>query len=72
MYKFKFLGVLLIKSGNYLITDLYIKPTCQYIYTSSWHVFNCNKSIKYRQALILNRICSTSKNFDKINSQFEK
>ena len=34
MYKFNFLDVLLIKSGNYLITDLCVKPTRQYLYTS--------------------------------------
>ena len=45
--KINFLDVTVIKKGNQLVTDLYIKPTDthQYLHASSCHVFHCKKSI---------------------------
>ena len=55
-----FLDVEVIKKGNQLVADLYIKPTDthQYLHASSCHVFYSKKSIPYSQGLRLNRICS--------------
>ena len=65
--KISFLDVGIIKNGNQLLTDLYIKPTDthQYLHASSCHVFHSKKSIPYSQALRLNRICSENSFFDK-------
>ena len=65
--KISFLDVEVIKKGNQLVTDLYIKPTDthQYLHASSCHVFHSKKSIPYSQALRLNRICSENSFFDK-------
>ena len=65
--KICFLDVEVIKKGNQLVTDLYIKPTDthQYLHASSCHVFHSKKSIPYSQALRLNRICSENSFFDK-------
>ena len=62
-----FLDIKVIKKGNQLLTDLYIKPTDthQYLHASSCHVFHSKKSIPYSQALRLNRICSENSFFDK-------
>ena len=51
--KHKFLGVEVIRYGNKLLTDLYIKPTDthQYLEFSSCHVYHSKKSIPYNQAL---------------------
>ena len=45
-----FLDVEVIKKGNQLATDLYIKPTDnhQYVHASSCHVFHSKKSILYK------------------------
>ena len=45
-----FLDVEVIKKGNQLVTDLYIKPTDthQYLHASSCHVFHSKKSILYK------------------------
>ena len=45
--KINFLDVTVIKKGNQLVTDLYIKPTDthQYLHASSCHVSHCKKSI---------------------------
>ena len=71
--KVNFLDVQVIRSGNKLITDLYIKPTDthQYLEASSCHVYHCKSSIPYSQALRLNRICSESKFFDNRCNQLE-
>ena len=65
--KISFLDVEVIKNGNQLVTDHYIKPTDthQYLHASSCHVFHSKKSIPYSQALRLNRICSENSFFDK-------
>ena len=65
--KISFLDVEVIKKGNQLVTDLYIKPTDthQHLHASSCHVFHYKNSIPYSQALRLNRICSESSFFDK-------
>ena len=57
--KVNFLDVEVIRSGNKLLTDLYIKPTDthQYLEFSSCHVYHSKKSIPYSQALRFNRIC---------------
>ena len=71
--KINFLDVQVIKSGNELITDLYIKPTDtrQYLHATSCHVYHSKTSIPYSQTLRLNRICSTSDFFDKRGNQLE-
>ena len=65
--KVNFLDVEVIKKGNQLVTDLYIKPTDthQYLHASSCHVYHSKRSIPYSQALRLNRICSENASFDK-------
>ena len=65
--KICFLDVEVIKKGNQLVTDLYIKPTDtqQYLHASSCHVFHPKKSTPYSHALRLNRICSENSFFDK-------
>ena len=47
--KFNFLDVEVIRSGNKLLTDLYIKPTHthQYLEFSSCHICHSKKSIPY-------------------------
>ena len=65
--KISFLDVEVIRKGNQLVTDLYIKSTdtYQYLHASSCHVFHSNKSIPDSQALRLNKICSENSFFDK-------
>ena len=65
--KINFLDVTVVKKGNQLVTDLYIKPTDthQYLYASSCHVSHCKKSIPFSQTLRLNRIYSENMFFDK-------
>ena len=52
------LDVEVIRSGNKLLTDLYVKSkdTHQYLELSSCHVYHSKKSIPYSQALRFNRI----------------
>ena len=47
-----YIRVEIIKKGNQLVTDLYIKPTDthQDLYASSCYVFHSKKSIPYSQA----------------------
>ena len=58
--KIDFLDVQVIRSGNQLITDLFVKPadTHQYLHASSCHVYHSKRAIPYSQTLRLNRICS--------------
>ena len=51
--KIGFLDVEVIKKGNQLFPDLYVKPTDtqQYLHASSCHVFHSKKSRPYSQAL---------------------
>ena len=69
--KISFLDVEVIKKGNQLVTDLYIKPTdtYQYLHTSSCHVFHSKKSIPYSQTLRLNKICSENLWLNRICSE---
>ena len=71
--KINFLDVTVMKKGNQLATDLYVKPTCthQYLHASSCHVSHCKKSIPFSQALRLNRICSENAFFDKRCNELE-
>ena len=64
--KGNFLDVEVIRSGNKLRTDLYIKPTDthQYLEFSSCHVYHSKKSVPYSHALLFDRICSENKFFD--------
>ena len=66
--KVNFLDVEVIRSGNKLLTDLYIKPTDthQYLELSSCHLYHSKKSIPYSQALHFNRICLENRFFDKM------
>ena len=68
-----FLDVRVIRCGDHLITDLYVKPTDthQYLEASSCHVFHSKSSIPYSQTLRLNRICSEIKFFDKRCNELE-
>ena len=66
--KINFLDVTVIKKGNQLVTDLYIKPTDthQYLHASLCHVSHCKKSIPFSQVLRLNnKSCSENVFFDK-------
>ena len=65
--KISFLDVEVIKKGNQLVTDLYIKPTDahQYLHASFCHAFHSKKSMPYSQALRLNTVCSENSFFDK-------
>ena len=71
--KINFLDVTVIKKGNQLVTDLYIKPTDthQYLHASLCHVSHCKKSIPFSQTLRLNRICSENTFFDKRCNELE-
>ena len=71
--KVNFLDAEVIRSGNKLFTDLYIKPTGthQYLEFSSCLVYYSKKSIPYRQALRFNRICSENRFFDNRCNQLE-
>ena len=71
--KMKFLNVTVMKKGNQLVTDLYVKPTDthQYLHASSCHFSHCKKSIPFIQALRLNRICSKNALFDKQCNELE-
>ena len=63
-----FLGAEIIKEGNQLLTDVFVKSTDihQYLHATSCHVYHSNKSIPYSQALRFNRICSENQFFDKM------
>ena len=67
--KVNFLDVEVIRNGNKLVTDLYIKPTDTQ--QCSCHVYHSKKSIPYSQTLRFNRICSENRFFDKRGNQFE-
>ena len=56
-----------MKTGNQLVTDLYVKPIdiYQYIHASLCHVFHRKKPIPSSQAFRFNRICSENAFFDK-------
>ena len=71
--KVKLLDVEVIRSGNKLLTDLYIKPTDthQYLEFSSCHVYHSKKSIPYSQALRFNRICLENMFLDNRCNQLE-
>ena len=60
MAEINFLDVTVLKKGNQLVHDLYVKPsdTPQYLHASSCHVRHCKKLVPFSQALRLNRICS--------------
>ena len=68
-----FLDVEVIRSGNKLLTNLYIKPTDthQYLEFSSCHVYHSKKFIPYSQALHFNRIFSENMFFDNRCNQLE-
>ena len=67
------LDVEVIRSGNKLLTDLYIKPTDTQLYLefSSCHIYLSKKSVRYSQALRFNRICSENRFFDNRCNQLE-
>ena len=64
--KVNFLDVTVMKKGNQLVIDLYVKPTDkhQYLHATSCHVSRCKKSIPLSQTLRLNRICSENAFFE--------
>ena len=63
----RFLDVEVIKKSTQLVTDLDLKTTDthKYFHASSCLFFHSKKSIPYRQALRLNRVCSENYFFDK-------
>ena len=70
-----FLDVQVIRKGNSLITDLFVKPTDthQYLHATSCHPSHCKTSIPFSQALRFNRtICSESESFDLRCDELEK
>ena len=71
--KANFLDVVVIRCGNKIVTDLYIKSTDtqQYLEFSSCHVYHSKKSFPYNQALHFNRICSENQFFDNRCNQLE-
>ena len=71
--KINFLGSTVMKKGNQLKTDLYVKltDTHQHLYASLCHVSHCKKSIPFSQALRLNKICSENAFFDKRYNELE-
>ena len=71
--KVNFLDVQVFLEGNYIKTDLYVKPTDthQYLEASSCHPYHAKSSIPYSQTLRLNRICSERKMFDKRCNELE-
>ena len=71
--RINFLDVQVIRRGNKIVTDLYVKPTDthQYLLASSCHVYHCKKSIPYSQTLRINRICSEPEFFDKRCNELE-
>ena len=71
--KINFLDITVMKKGNQLVTDLYVKPTDthQYLHASSCHVSRYKKSITFSQVLRLNRICSANAFFDKRCNELE-
>ena len=62
-----FLDIEIIKEGNRLLTDVFVKSTDthQYLHATSFHVHLSKKFIPYSQAPRLNRICSKNQFFDK-------
>ena len=62
-----------MEKGSQVVIDLYVKPTDthQYLHASSSHVSHCKKSIRFSQALRLNRICSENVFFDKRCNELE-
>ena len=62
----EFLDVLVIKEGNGIKTDLFVKETDthQYLHFNSCHPFHVKKGIPYGQALRLRRICSNDEDFE--------
>ena len=56
----------IIKEGNRLLTDVFVKSTDthQYLHATSCHAYHSKKSIPYSQALRVNRICSKNQFFD--------
>ena len=63
----EFLDVLVIKEGNSVHTDLFVKETDthQFLHFSSCHPYHTKKGIPYSQAVRLRRICSTEEFFQK-------
>ena len=53
-----FLDVTVMKKGNQLVTELYVKPTDtgQYLHASSCHVPHCKKSIPFSQPFLINDV----------------
>ena len=71
--KVNFLDVEVIRCGNKLLKDLYIKPTDtqQYFEFLFCHVYHSKRSIPNSQALRFNRICSVNRFFNNRCNQLE-
>ena len=68
-----FLDVEIIKEGNRLLTDVFVKSTDtnQYLHATSCRAYCSKKSIPYSQTLRFNRICSKNQFFDKRHNDLE-
>ena len=62
-----FLDVAIIKEGNRLQTDVFVKSTDthQYLHATSFHLCHSKKPIPYNQALRFNGICCKNQFVDK-------
>ena len=69
-----FLDVNVRLKNRQLETDLHIKPTDthQFLDSTSCHLYHCQKSIPYNQALRYNRISSDNKKLDQRCNDLEK
>ena len=58
--KMSVLDAKVIKKGNQLATEIYLRPTDthQYLHVRSCEFFHSKKSVPFSQALRLNRVCS--------------
>ena len=58
--KISILDAKVIKKGNQLVAEIYLRPTDthQYLHVRSCEFFHSKKSIPFSQALRLNRVCS--------------
>ena len=65
--KVNFLDVVIRKSGNELLSDLYCKPTDghQYLHFESCHPIHMKRSSIHSQALRIKRLCSNKRDCDK-------
>ena len=64
--RIEFLDIMVIKEGNSVHTDLFVKETDthQFLHFSSCHPFHTKKGIPYSQAVRMRRICSSEEFYE--------